>query len=294
MRAAVRHTAAGQQLVWRPVCLASLRANGDTDARHSPEEGRAKRKLPLTYRGSRVKRTTGLFSMHLGSLWADCRPFSAPPVQKKHLNSLPKFAIFQLNVSARSDTCVCRAAWSFNRHQLVLVDGIIIKTLEAISWLNGCSGIKEMRFKTNSVNITTAAVPGVKHTVTIRPCRFKGALNKRGHPRTLLGVNHSCVLFPWSFLTHCHCQSGPQTAATAVWWYWLWLASAFPNHWHSVSLITNTTSQGLKQNNGGDSSLTKATKGDGLQLNMKIRPDTTCLFIKETKHHLRASHWQRG
>lgn len=37
VRAAVRHTAAGQQLVWRPVCLASLRANGDTDARHSPE-----------------------------------------------------------------------------------------------------------------------------------------------------------------------------------------------------------------------------------------------------------------
>lgn len=60
--AAVRHTAAGQQLVWRPVCLASLRANGDTDARHSLEEGRGKRKLPLTYSGSRV-----CFSMHSGA-----------------------------------------------------------------------------------------------------------------------------------------------------------------------------------------------------------------------------------
>lgn len=142
-----------------------------------------------------------------------------------------------------------------------------------------------MRFKTNSVNITLAAVPGVKHTVTISPCRFKGALKKRGHPRTLRGEWTTLVFFfPGNFW-----PTATVNAALRL------LSLQFDDiGFDSPQLfqISDTLCPWLwtqqdrvwSKTMAGDSSLMKATKGarHGVQLNMKIRPDTTCLFIKET------------
>lgn len=81
VRAAVRHSAASQQLVWRPVCLAGLRGNSDTDAWLSLTEGRGKKTLSPTY-------WLPISSERLvqGHHWADCafsRPLPAPPVEEQ-------------------------------------------------------------------------------------------------------------------------------------------------------------------------------------------------------------------
>lgn len=105
VRAAVRHSAASQRLVWRPVCLAGLRAKRDTDAWLSLTEGRGKKNPSPTY-----KLPISSERLVQGHLWADCL-FSSPlpaPVEEQHRARLLKFSTLPLNVSAAHRVGVTR------------------------------------------------------------------------------------------------------------------------------------------------------------------------------------------